>query len=1029
MNLTQLQTFAALLDSFHASVQELSAAKNALCEDAQKTQQQQRSNLDTAAKQLEAEYAEEERRRKGWAEQYTSQAEYWLETLHDPLWQSVKETCFLQCVSHRSQLLKMGEVQLHAFLQERQNKMEQVIKRLKESFIPPSMSAAVGRVVPGYRRKEYRALAQHYSDILCAGKILATCDHLDRARAAAAVGKAKKQQESDFLCDEQMKRVSLQYEQERTALQESFAAALEKMDADGLFSAAFPFHPGVYYQPNPLPGTPLPDPLQETDHGIFLHFPLAEDLPASSALLLTDKDTSLNRIFASYGLDVLSASPRSRAFFIDGEGLGGHYALLAPLLETGRLQVWSSEEEIRSGLEMLSRRIARHHAAEAESDDPWFLFVEHLDQNIPSVHLERFFRIVKSGADAGVIVLCSMEEDVVPDRLLEEQFQRLEEIPILSLQENCCAMGNGGVLLCPHDDLPARVSEIVQADLQRRTRSAILPLGPRLPADNWQQKSSANGIEIAVGDDPNGQPVFLRLNEERPYVLTIGDVDVGKSSLYHTICLQLMANYSPDEVRLAFGDFKMGAEFNTYAAANLPSVEAVVTDEDPDVMASFLRCYVNEMLRRQQTFARLEQISGTLVRKYETYRAVWARYDRPTEVMPRLVLLIDEFQSLFDSGTVTAQLLSTLVRKGRTYGIHIVMASQRAVGDDPHNSFTPSLKNYFTSRFVLRVPQAAARTVLSERCADTGRENSGIAAAPALAKGHAVFNTYMGELESANQSVQCYYPDDQTIRTACRILSLLNGQGSSVLLKQDAPSPEQVLSPDDLLLLGASVCLHRDCAATHADTIVDDSYVGIRTGERGQNLLLTGSDLRMAHSVLRSAAVYLLSRKPEACVHVFGLPDAPLTRELLQAADPAYTFHTTPEDMLAELNRQLEEPAAAVNLFVEPDTIPAFAQSLSGIRTTPEAAALKAVLEGAQAGGTFNLLYAKTFRNLRSQMPYAAVPVRLSAVGDAENLRAAMPETYRAVPSEFDLLRKNAICAYYCNAESGKWGKVRLFAL
>ena len=128
MNLTQLQTFAALLDSFHASVQELSTAKNALCEDAQKTQQQQRSNLDTAAKQLEAEYAEEERRRKGWAEQYTSQAEYRLETLHDPLWQSVKETCFLQCVSHRSQLLKMGEVQLHAFLQERQNKMEQVIK-------------------------------------------------------------------------------------------------------------------------------------------------------------------------------------------------------------------------------------------------------------------------------------------------------------------------------------------------------------------------------------------------------------------------------------------------------------------------------------------------------------------------------------------------------------------------------------------------------------------------------------------------------------------------------------------------------------------------------------------------------------------------------------------------------------------------------------------------------------------------------------------------------------------------------------
>lgn len=1033
MNLTQLDTLASVLESCRESAQELSSRKEELCSAAEKVWQQQTDTLNTAAKQLEAEYTEEESRRKRWADQYVSQARHWLKTLHDPLWQSVKNNCFLQCVSRRSELLALDEEQLLSFLQDKQNEMEQVIKRLKDGFIPPSMSAAVGRVIPCYKHRDHLSLAQCYSDILCAGEILGNCDHIVRARAAAAAGKAQKQSEYDSRRDGQRDLASLQYDQDLSALQGSLAAELETMDSHGLFSEDFPFHPGLYYLPNPLPRTPLPDSLKETDDGDILYFPLAEDLPASSCLLLGDENTSLHESFISYGLDVLSSLRQSQIFFADGEGLGGHYAPLAPLLETGRVQIWSSEEELRSGLDALSRRVAQHHAAaKAVPGGPCFLFVEHLDRNIPPVQMETLFRIVKSGAGAGVCVLLSMREDVVPDRFLAEQLQRLDDIPVLSLRGNHHITGDRGLILCPHGDLSSRIDTLLQAESLQRARSTTLPLGPRLPAkDAWQQKSSANGIEIAVGDDPTGQPVWLRINEERPYVLTIGDVDVGKSSLHHTICLQLMSNYSPDEVRLAIGDFKMGAEFNTYAAAKLPAVEAVVNDEDPDVMASFLRCYTAEMQRRQKVFAQLEQLTGVLVRKYETYRAVRETCDQPTEIMPRLVLLIDEFQSLFETGSATAQLLSALVRKGRTYGVHIIMASQRAVGDDPRNSFTASLKNYFTSRFVLRVPQAAARTVLSERCADTGRENSGIAAAPTLAKGHAVLNTYMGELESANQSVQCYYPDDKTIHTACRILSLINGEGSSVLLKQGAPSPQRVLPPSDCLLLGASVCLHQDRSASSADVILDDTYVGIRAKGKGQNLLLTGHDIRMVHSTVRSAALYLLCRNESGFVHVFGLSDTALIRELMADSDPVYVFHTTQEEMLRELKRQQDASGTpAVNLFVEPDSIPAFSQSLSGIRTTPEAEALKAVLETAQTRGALNLLYAKTFRSLRSQMPYAvqAASVRLTAVGDGENLRAAMPETFRAVPSEFDLPGRDAICAYYCNAESGKWGKVRLFA-
>jgi len=293
-----------------------------------------------------------------------------------------------------------------------------------------------------------------------------------------------------------------------------------------------------------------------------------------------------------------------------------------------------------------------------------------------------------------------------------------------------------------------------------------------------------------------------------------------------------------------------------------------------------------------------------------------------------------------------------------------------------------------------------------------------------------VFNSRMGELERENRRVQFYYSDSRTITAACQSLRRLNGKGSSVLLKRGAASPAPILPPAGCLLLGASPLLHQDAGSVSADPIMDDTYVGIRTGQSGANLLLTGSDVRMVRSAARSAALYLLSRHPDAAVHVFGPPASQVLRELMAQNDPAFVFHTTEEDMRAELTRQTEEgPLLRVNLFVEPDTLPSFAQGYS--RMTPEGELLKQVLAHAEQGQTVNLLYGKAFRNLRSQMAYAveAAPLHLTAVGDAENLRAAMPENCRVTPSEFDVPRADAICAYYSNTDSGKWGKVLLFAL
>lgn len=66
--------------------------------------------------------------------------------------------------------------------------------------------------------------------------------------------------------------------------------------------------------------------------------------------------------------------------------------------------------------------------------------------------------------------------------------------------------------------------------------------------------------------------------------------------------------------------------------------------------------------------------------------------------------MIDEYQSLFEGNTETAALLSELVRKGRTYGVHLIMASQRGVSESARNTFTAELKDHFSTRLVFRCP-------------------------------------------------------------------------------------------------------------------------------------------------------------------------------------------------------------------------------------------------------------------------------------------------------------------------------------
>ena len=119
-------------------------------------------------------------------------------------------------------------------------------------------------------------------------------------------------------------------------------------------------------------------------------------------------------------------------------------------------------------------------------------------------------------------------------------------------------------------------------------------------------------------------------------------------------------------------DFKEGVEFARLAPTGdetwLPHVDSLGLESDRAYGVAVLEHLASEFDRRADAFKSAGASS------LADYRALTGRD------MPRLVLVADEFQVLFEPDDDVAQravqLIEHLARKGRAYWVHLVLASQ-----------------------------------------------------------------------------------------------------------------------------------------------------------------------------------------------------------------------------------------------------------------------------------------------------------------------------------------------------------------
>jgi DNA segregation ATPase FtsK/SpoIIIE, S-DNA-T family len=177
--------------------------------------------------------------------------------------------------------------------------------------------------------------------------------------------------------------------------------------------------------------------------------------------------------------------------------------------------------------------------------------------------------------------------------------------------------------------------------------------------------SDPDGLCAPIGQGANG-PFTIDLVRQGPHTLIAGTSGAGKSELLQTMVCSLAANYSPDRVTFLFVDYKGGASSADFAG--LPHTVGSVTNLGVGMARRALVSLQAELNRRM---ALMEGRAKDL-----------AEFTRvcPSEAPPRLVIIVDEFATLakelpdFVAGVVD------IAQRGRSLGIHLVLATQRPAG-------------------------------------------------------------------------------------------------------------------------------------------------------------------------------------------------------------------------------------------------------------------------------------------------------------------------------------------------------------
>ncbi|MEM9515762.1 MAG: FtsK/SpoIIIE domain-containing protein [Actinomycetota bacterium] len=215
--------------------------------------------------------------------------------------------------------------------------------------------------------------------------------------------------------------------------------------------------------------------------------------------------------------------------------------------------------------------------------------------------------------------------------------------------------------------------------------------------ERWAQ---ARPIAAVLGRS-GADRIDVCFDRDGPHVLIGGTTGSGKSELVRTLVASLASRHSPDDVAFVLVDYKGGAAFD--ACASLPHVIGMVTDLDDGVAERALAALRCELRLRE------ERLRANGASDAGDYR----RRSAPVGPMPDVVVVVDEFATLAADHPEHLEALVSVAQRGRSLGIHLVLATQR-----PGGAINDDVRANTDVRIALRTQTPGDSTdIIDDRCA------------------------------------------------------------------------------------------------------------------------------------------------------------------------------------------------------------------------------------------------------------------------------------------------------------------------
>ncbi len=434
------------------------------------------------------------------------------------------------------------------------------------------------------------------------------------------------------------------------------------------------------------------------------------------------------------------------------------------------------------------------------------------------------------------------------------------------------------------------------------------------PLTLWWQGKTRDGLAAPLGQAGARRTLHLELGQGTiQHVLVAGRTQSGKSNLMRVLITTGALAYPPHELELYLVDFKKGVEFKTYATHQLPHARVVAIESEREFGLSVLQGLDAELKRRGDLF---RSIGVGRITDYRT---------RTGQLLPRILLIVDEFQEFFTEDDAIASqasvLLDRLVRMGAAFGIHVLLGSQTLGGA---YSLARSTIDQMAVRIALQCSEADSRLILAD-------DNP---AARLLSRpGEAIYNAANGLVEGNTLFQVAWLPEEDQDRYMEKVQEMAQERGyvppqPQIVFEGNAPADVAKNRPlHDLLAAPDWPTPSRRVSAWLGEPVaIADPTAAYFRRQSGSNLLIVGNNDEAALGMMAVALISLAAQFPSPAggggaggggfyILDLGMVDAPYADLLsdLVAALPHPTRYgrnrqvpATMAELTAELERRRE---------------------------------------------------------------------------------------------------------------------------